>query len=116
MLLVGGRVPSVSLRIVLRRMERVGFDVVSLSSLSVCVIRFRCVPGWFPVLSSVSVLWDVLCRFSWWTLLDDVDQSCGDVLELQCLTLFSVTAHGALHADTQFCSLESFRFSFCFFF
>ena len=38
-------------------MGRVGSDVVSLSSLSVCVTCFRCVPGWFPVLSPVSVLW-----------------------------------------------------------
>ena len=49
--------PSVSLRTVLGRMGRVGSDVLSLSSLSVWLTCFRCVPGWFPVLSSVSVLW-----------------------------------------------------------
>ena len=42
-----------------------------------------------------------------------VDQLCGPVLELQYLTVISVSAHGALHADTQFAVVVSFRFSFC---
>ena len=105
--------PSVSLRTVLGRMGRVGSDVVSLSSLSVCVTCFRCLPGWFPVLLCLGSL-VVLCRFSWWTWLDDVDQLCGHVLELQFLTVIFCSAHGGLHADTQFLQFSGeFRFSFC---
>ena len=55
----------------------------------------------------------VLCRFSWWTWLDCVDQLCGHVLELQCLTVTFCSAHGGQHADTQFCSCGEFSFQFC---
>ena len=106
--------PSVSLRTVLERMGRVGSDVVSLSSLSVWLTCFRRVPGWFPVLSSVSVLWlfsVVSPGGHGWTMLTSYVDT---FLELQCLTVTSVVHMDAQHADTQFCSFrESFRFSFC---
>ena len=104
--------PSVSLRTVLGRMGRVGSDVVSLSSLSVCVTCFRCVPGWFPVLFCLGSL-VVLCRFSWWTWLDDVDQLCGRVLELQFLTVISVVHMVRNMLTLSVAVVESFRFSFC---
>ena len=45
--------------------------------------------------------------------LDDVDQSCELVLELQCLTVTYVSAHGPVHVDTQVAVAVSFSFQFC---
>ena len=45
---------------------------------------------------------------------DSVHWACERVLELQCLTVTFCSAHGGLHADTQFLQLWEREFSFQF--
>ena len=45
--------------------------------------------------------------------MDDVDQLCGHVLELQCMTVISGVHMDAYVLTLSFAVVESFRFSFC---
>ena len=64
---------------------------------------YLCLPWWLPVLFCLGSL-VCLCRFLPGNVVgrDSVHWACERVLELQCLTVTFCSAHGGLHADTQF--------------